>query len=38
VFGEETSQTHTIKTLKKTGECREQFVLPSGWVIIKVQL
>jgi len=41
VFGEGTSShthTHTIKTLKKTGECREQFVLQSGWVKIKLQL
>jgi hypothetical protein len=38
VFGEGTTLTHTIKTLKKTGECREQFVLQSGWVKIEVQL
>jgi hypothetical protein len=38
VFGEGTSQTHSIKMLKKTGECREQFVLQSEWVKMKVQL
>jgi hypothetical protein len=38
VFGEGTSQTHTIKNFKKTAECREQFVSQSGWVKCKVQL
>ena len=38
VFGEGTAQTHTIRTLKKTGNCREKFVLQSGWVKIKVKL
>jgi hypothetical protein len=38
VFGEGTSQTHTIKTLKTTGNCIGQFVLQSVGVKITVQM
>jgi hypothetical protein len=37
-LGKEHLKHTPLKTLKKVGECREQFVLPSGWVKIKVQL